>query len=232
MNRHYRALVIGGGVVGCNVLWHLTGEGWSDVALCERRELTAGATWHSSGHVSAYTGDLTLVELARYTRIQIDRLRTEVEQDLGLACLMTETLGNEDQPHVQERLGELIMYLEVMKGGLRAAEAEAYVDQWGVLTPPYAKVASVRSLYARIFNPRMIEVIQSAGFQQPNGPTWAGLISRARCARNWRGIMATETADAMDRARLSSTWLGMFRAVPFGSRQLHYERHFAGQSGG
>ena len=84
MDRHYRALVIGGGVVGCNVLHHLTREGWSDVALCERRELTAGATWHSSGHISAYTGDLNLVELARYTRSQVDRLRTEVEQDLGL----------------------------------------------------------------------------------------------------------------------------------------------------
>ena len=84
MDRIYRALVIGGGVVGCNVLYHLTREGWSDVALCERRELTAGATWHSSGHISAYTGDLNLVELARYTRSQVDRLRTEEGQDLGL----------------------------------------------------------------------------------------------------------------------------------------------------
>ena len=84
MDRQYRALVIGGGVVGCNVLYHLTREGWSDVALCERRELTAGATWHSSGHISAYTGDLNLVGLARYTRSQIDGLRNEVEQDLGL----------------------------------------------------------------------------------------------------------------------------------------------------
>ena len=84
MNRHYRALVVGGGVVGCNVLYHLTREGWSEVALCERRELTAGATWHSSGHISAFTGDMNLVGLARYTRSQIDRLRTEVEQDLGL----------------------------------------------------------------------------------------------------------------------------------------------------
>ena len=84
MNRHYRVLVIGGGVVGCNVLYHLTREGWSDVVLCERRELTAGATWHSSGHISAYTGDLALVELARYTRSHIDGLRNEVAQDLGL----------------------------------------------------------------------------------------------------------------------------------------------------
>ena len=84
MDRHYRALVIGGGVVGCNVLYHLTREGWSEVALCERRELTAGATWHSSGHISAYTGDPNLVGLARYTRSQIDRLQTEVGQDLGL----------------------------------------------------------------------------------------------------------------------------------------------------
>ena len=82
--RTCRALVIGGGVVGCSVLHHLVREGWSDVALCERRELTAGATWHSSGHISAYTSDPKLVELAQYTRGLIDRLRTEVDQDLGL----------------------------------------------------------------------------------------------------------------------------------------------------
>ena len=84
ISRDYRALVIGGGVVGCNVLYHLVREGWSDVALCERRELTAGATWHSSGHISAYTGDLRLVELAQYTRSQLDRLQTEADRDLGL----------------------------------------------------------------------------------------------------------------------------------------------------
>ena len=116
-------------------------------------------------------GDVGLCDgLTRYTNYlahgdhqAVMRQIVKSEFLLGLACMMTETLGNEDQPHVQERLGELIMYLEVMKGGLRAAEAEAYVDQWGVLTPPYAKVASVRTLYARIFNPRMIEVIQLLG---------------------------------------------------------------------
>jgi dimethylglycine dehydrogenase len=46
---HVRVLVIGGGVVGVSTLYHLTKMGWSDVALIERTELTAGSTWHAAG---------------------------------------------------------------------------------------------------------------------------------------------------------------------------------------
>ena len=139
---------------------------------------------------------------------------------------MSETLGNEDQPHVQERLGELIMYLEVMKGGLRAAEAEARVDQWGVLTPSYAKLGSVRTLYARIFNPRMIEVIQLLG-----SSSLMALPGRADFASPIRPdldrYLATDTSEAIDRARLFHLAWDVSCSA-FGARQLHYERHFAG----
>ena len=48
MKSHYRAVVIGGGVVGASVLYHLAKFGWTDVALIERSELTAGSTWHAA----------------------------------------------------------------------------------------------------------------------------------------------------------------------------------------
>ena len=51
MTDHARVVVVGGGVTGCSVLYHLVEKGWSDVVLCERTELTAGSTWHSAGHV-------------------------------------------------------------------------------------------------------------------------------------------------------------------------------------
>ena len=51
MKTHTRVLVIGGGVVGCSVLYHLTKLGWSDVMLVERSELTSGSTWHAAGNV-------------------------------------------------------------------------------------------------------------------------------------------------------------------------------------
>ena len=49
MKSHARVVVIGGGVVGCSVLYHLTKFGWSDVMLIERAELTSGSTWHAAG---------------------------------------------------------------------------------------------------------------------------------------------------------------------------------------
>src|SRR6266511_1747776 len=52
---------------------------------------------------------------------------------LGVALLMTQTLGNAHLPHSEERLGELMMYMELMRACMRAAEADADLDQWGVM---------------------------------------------------------------------------------------------------
>jgi len=51
MTRHVRALVIGGGVMGCSALYHLAANGWTDVMLCEKAELTSGSTWHAAGQM-------------------------------------------------------------------------------------------------------------------------------------------------------------------------------------
>ena len=47
---HARVVIIGGGSVGCSVAWHLGREGWSDVVLLEKNELTSGSTWHAAGN--------------------------------------------------------------------------------------------------------------------------------------------------------------------------------------
>jgi len=58
MKSHYSAVVIGGGVVGVSVLYHLTKKGWTDVALLERLELTACSAWHAAGGMHTVNGDL------------------------------------------------------------------------------------------------------------------------------------------------------------------------------
>jgi len=63
---HLRVLVVGGGVVGCSVLYHLTRLGWSDVGLCERKELTAGSTWHAAGAFHALNSDAAMSRLQAY----------------------------------------------------------------------------------------------------------------------------------------------------------------------
>jgi len=82
MKTHTRVVVIGGGVVGCSVLYHLTKLGWSDVTLIERAELTAGSTWHAAGGFHTLNGDTNMAALQGYTI----RLYKELEAITGMSC--------------------------------------------------------------------------------------------------------------------------------------------------
>jgi dimethylglycine dehydrogenase len=84
MKSHVRALVIGGGVVGCSVLYHLTKLGWIDVALCEREELTAGSSWHAAGGFHALNSDPNVARLQAYTVRLYRELEALSGQDIGL----------------------------------------------------------------------------------------------------------------------------------------------------
>ena len=77
-----QVVVIGGGVVGASVLYHLTQAGWTDVVLLERRELTAGSTWHAAGGMHTINGDPNVAALQRYTV----QLYEELEKSSGVSC--------------------------------------------------------------------------------------------------------------------------------------------------
>ncbi len=82
MKNHTKVLVIGGGVVGCSVLYHLTKLGWADVMLVERSELTSGSTWHAAGGFHTLNGDTNMAALQGYTI----RLYKELEAITGMSC--------------------------------------------------------------------------------------------------------------------------------------------------
>ena len=82
MKSHARVAVIGGGVVGCSVLYHLTARGWSDVVLLERAELTSGSTWHAAGGMHTINGDPNISKLQEYTI----GLYKEIEAISGQSC--------------------------------------------------------------------------------------------------------------------------------------------------
>ncbi len=82
MTEHTRVVVIGGGVVGVSVLYHLTKAGWTDVMLLERAELTSGSTWHAAGGCHTLNGDPNVAKLQQYT---ID-LYKEIEELSGQSC--------------------------------------------------------------------------------------------------------------------------------------------------
>jgi 4-methylaminobutanoate oxidase (formaldehyde-forming) len=81
---HAQVVIIGGGVIGCSVAYHLTKLGWRDILLLERKQLTAGTTWHAAGLVEAggfYSE--TMIEMAKYTRELYQRLEDETGQSTG-----------------------------------------------------------------------------------------------------------------------------------------------------
>src|SRR6202161_4440503 len=82
MKSHAKVVVIGGGVVGACVLYHLTKAGWKDVLLIERAELTSGSTWHAAGGMHTVNGDPNVAKLQQYTI----ELYKEIEQISGQSC--------------------------------------------------------------------------------------------------------------------------------------------------
>ncbi len=78
-----RAVVIGGGVVGCSIAYHLARLGWQDVVLLERGQLTCGTTWHAAGLVGQLRGSLNMTRLAKYTAELYAGLERETGQATG-----------------------------------------------------------------------------------------------------------------------------------------------------
>ena len=84
MKSHVRVAVIGGGVVGCSVLYHLTKLGWTDVCLLERKELTAGSSWHAAGGFHAINSDPGIAMLQSYTISLYKEIEEYSEQSVGM----------------------------------------------------------------------------------------------------------------------------------------------------
>ena len=83
MQTSARVVVIGGGIVGCSVLYHLARNGWSDVALIERMELTSGSSWHAAGGLFTVTRPNTAAEIHRYSFQIYSELEREFDQSCG-----------------------------------------------------------------------------------------------------------------------------------------------------
>ncbi len=82
MKSHAQAVVIGGGVVGCSILYHLTKLGWTDVVMLERDELTSGSTWHAAANIHGLHDSTNISRLQHYTM----GLYKELEQETGQGC--------------------------------------------------------------------------------------------------------------------------------------------------
>ena len=156
----------------------------------------------------------------------VNRCVVKTEFILGLAQLMADTLGSGELQHVQERIAEIIVHLETLKACMRAAEADAWMNDYGVMCPAQGPITVGRALYPTTIYPRLAEIVQLMGsgnlmalpsegdFDAPIGPE----VER---------YLTTDTADARERVRLFRLAWDVACSA-FGGRQVLYERFFGG----
>jgi len=114
MTEPVQVAIIGGGIVGCSMLYWLAKHGWTDTVLLEKRELTSGSTWHAAGNVT-YFG-----HYASITKLYVNSIKT---------YLATE-----------EESGQSVGFKPA--GSLRLATSEAELDAYGTLEPMYEELGA------------------------------------------------------------------------------------------
>ena len=143
---------------------------------------------------------------------------------LGVALLVSETLGNAHLPHSEERIAELMLYTELMKACMRAAEADAQLDAWGVMCPAPVTIEITRNLFMTAY-PRMVEILQLLGSSSfmiiPSEADFGSPL-----APEIEQYLATDSTTARDRVKLFRlAW--DIACSAFAGRQVLYERFFA-----
>ncbi len=108
--KHARAVIIGGGVSGCSVAYHLARMGWTDIVLLERQQLTSGTTWHAAGLIGQLRGSANMTRLAKYSA----DLYVKLEAETGVATGMRQ-VGSISVALTAERHEELLRQATVAR---------------------------------------------------------------------------------------------------------------------
>jgi dimethylglycine dehydrogenase len=176
----YQVVVIGGGIVGCSVLYHLAVKGITDAVLIERAELTAGSSWHAAGGFHAINADTRVAALQRYTIEMWPTIEAESGQSVGLH--MSGGLELAGTPERAEWLKSELAWLRsqgttdaYLCSPQEAADLVPIIDPAGVL--------------AALFDPE-------EGNLDPNGATYAYAIAAKR-----RGAEVVEGTRVLDLRR-------------------------------
>ena len=118
---HARVVIIGGGVIGCSVAYHLTKLGWKDVVLLERKQLTSGTTWHAAGLIAQLRATANMTKLAKYSQ----ELYGNLEAETGVATGF-KRVGSITAALTDERLEELHRQAGMARAfGVEVEEASA-----------------------------------------------------------------------------------------------------------
>ena len=111
LKKHAQVVVIGGGVIGCSILYHLTKLGWSDVILLERDELTSGSTWHAAAGIHGLHDSTNISRIQHYTMKLYKELESETGQGCGIfqpgSLYLAQTENRSHQLHLQAAKAKL-----------------------------------------------------------------------------------------------------------------------------
>nr|WP_309503139.1 FAD-dependent oxidoreductase [uncultured Roseovarius sp.] len=198
MKTHAQAVVIGGGLVGCSILYHLAKLGWSDVVLLERDELTSGSTWHAAANIHGLHDNNNITRIQHYTMNLYKELEKETAQGCGVfqpgSLYLAQTEAREHQLRLQEAKAKFygLNFYEVSREEARELHPLAHFDDvrcimfepdGGNVDPSgvtMAYAAGARALGAEI--ERFCPVIGTE--QQPDG-SWIVRTSKGDIHTQW-----------------------------------------------
>jgi 4-hydroxyphenylacetate 3-monooxygenase len=155
----------------------------------------------------------------------VTRTTAKTEFVLGVVSAMTEAIGIEKFSHVQENVAEIIVTLEILRGLLRASEADATVNAYGVLTPKFEPLNAARNYYPKLYQrfPEIIRKLGASGLMSL--PTEADVTGPA--SADIAQYLQSATLDGAERVRLFRLAWDLSVSA-FGGRQALYEYYFFG----
>ncbi len=198
MRTHAQAVVIGGGVIGCSILYHLTKLGWRDVILLERDELTSGSTWHAAANIHGLHDNNNITRIQNYTMDLYNALEAETGQSCGVfqpgSLYLAQTEAREHQLRLQAAKAK---YYGLPFREVDRAEAEALhplVDYDGIRCIMFEEnggnvdPSGVTNAYASGARQNGAEIVRfcpvTATEQQPDG-TWIVRTPKGDIATEW-----------------------------------------------
>src|SRR5574343_938631 len=192
LKSHAQVVVIGGGLIGCSILYHLTKLGWTDVVLLERSELTSGSTWHAAANIHGLHDSTNISRLQHYTMGLYKELEAETGQGCGIfqpgSLYLAQTEAREPQLRLQ------------------AAKARYYGMAFHEVTRDEAERLHPLVDFDGI---RCIMYEPQGGNVDPSGVTMAYAAgARARGAQIHRNCPATATRAQPDGSWIVETPLG------------------------
>lgn len=177
-----KAVVVGGGVVGCSVAYHLAKIGWTEVVLLERKQLTCGTTWHAAGLIGRLRNSLNLTRLATYSAELYGRLEDETGVATGFR--QNGSLGVALTDHRMTEFSRLASTAKVFGLDVELLSAQQVQDRYPLLNPEGvvggyflpgdgqadpANIALALAKGARTGGARVIEGVKVTGIHKDNG---------------------------------------------------------------